>query len=244
MCVLLLAYHAHPDYDLIVAANRDEFYDRPTAHAQFWRETPTLLAGRDLNAGGTWLGVNAAGHFAAVTNLRGGIAPSNRFSRGHLVRDFLNHPHTTHEYLSKISPLAANYAGCNLLIEDTQTLHWWSQAGTRELVAGVYGMSNTELDHEWPKVSRLKSAFAGFTTLGGDPLETALMAMLRDADSAEEENKLLPDLRLDETIFVRSAGYGTRCSTVVLRHREGMLRFVERSFDREGNPTGDNRFTL
>jgi uncharacterized protein with NRDE domain len=245
MCVLLLAYHAHPDYDLIVAANRDEFYDRPTATARFWPDAPTVLAGRDLEANGTWLGVNTEGHFAAVTNLRGEGRPSSQYSRGHLVRDFLRHPTSGDDYVAKIAPLSTHYAGCNLLLEDTRSLHWWSQMGMRKLGAGVYGISNTELDHEWPKVSRLKSAFTNFTSLHGEDLAAALLAMLRDNEPAgANTDAALTDLRLDETIFVRSAAYGTRCSSVVLRRVDGSLAFIERTFDRAGRAVGEARFNI
>ncbi len=245
MCVLLLAYHVHPDYDLIVAANRDEFYDRPTAAAQFWDDAPGILAGRDLSAGGTWLGVNAGSQFAAVTNLRGAAGPS-RHSRGHLVRDFLQHGTPSADYLTNLAPRAADYSGCNLLVEDTRTLHWWSHAGTRALEPGVYGMSNTPLDYEWPKVGRLKTAFAPLTVLHTTSLETALFDILRDREQSARDpgDSLLGSLRLEDMIFVQANGYGTRCSTVVLRRRDGHIEFVERSFDDSGKAVGDQRFSI
>lgn len=247
MCVLLLAYRVHPDYDLVVAANRDEFYERPTQAAQYWTDYPGVLAGRDLSAGGTWLGVNHLSNFAAVTNLRGSIGPtqySPQYSRGHLVRDFLRGPITCGHYIDAITPVGRNYGGCNLLLEDSRSLHWWSNADTRELGAGVYGMSNTALGDDWPKVGRLKSAFAPLAKVGGEALESALFDILRDDNQPGSRTSPRPPPRLEETIFVRSDGYGTRCSTVVLRHRDGSSVFVERSFDQTGSAVGEARFAF
>jgi uncharacterized protein with NRDE domain len=242
MCVLLVAYRSHPHYDLVVAANRDEFYDRPTAAAEFWSDFPQVLAGRDLGAGGTWLGINTAGYFAAVTNLRGMAAPSTQYSRGHLVRDFLTEPHSCEVYLDGITPSGPRYAGCNLLVEDTHSLHWWTNTDRRALGAGVYGMSNSVLDLEWPKVTRLKSAFEPLTAVRGEALESALFDTLRDRPIGA--TSLLDYSRLEEMIFVHSPSYGTRCSTVVLRRRDGPIVFVERSFDRHGHQQGEVRLAL
>ncbi|MGH8597703.1 MAG: NRDE family protein, partial [Gammaproteobacteria bacterium] len=242
MCILLIAYRSHPDYDLVVAANRDEFYARGTAPADYWGDYPSVLGGRDLVAGGTWLGVNTAGYFSAVTNMRGSISPSPEHSRGHLVRDFLRLSIDCTAYLEKIAPTAPHYAGCNLLVEDRSALHWWSKTGTRRLEAGVYALSNTELDHEWPKVGRLKSAFAPLSLVSGVALEDGLFEILRDRPNsraglhAEAFNRGL----LEDVIFVRADGYGTRCSTVVLRG-PGKLKFIERGFDHTGNALPDLR---
>jgi len=244
MCVLLLAYRVHPDYDLVFAANRDEFYDRPTRIAQFWTDYPGVLAGRDLSAGGTWLGVNRFSHFAAVTNLRSSAGTTSQHSRGHLVRDFLRAPITCARYIDAITPIGRNYAGCNLLVEDSRSLHWWSNTDSRELDAGLYGMSNTALGDDWPKVGRLKSAFAPLTKVSGVTLESALFDILREDHPSDSRIFPRAQPRLEETIFVRSEGYGTRCSTIVLRHREGSIIFVERSFDQTGSLIDEARFAF
>jgi uncharacterized protein with NRDE domain len=244
MCVLLVAYQSHPDYDLVVAANRDEFYTRPSAPAQYWEDHPTLLAGRDLQAGGTWLGVNAHGHFGAVTNLRGGQAPAEGYSRGYLVRDFLVAAHPTEKFLTALTPQAAHYAGCNLMLSDRDKLWWWSNEGSRELAPGVYGISNTLLDHAWPKVERLKAAFAPLRELRGVALADALLALLRDA-RASHKPAPLDYSRLEETIFVHTPAYGTRCTSIVLRERStGRLHFIERRYDADAEVTGESRYCV
>lgn len=245
MCILLVAYQQHPDYDLVVAANRDEFYDRPSAPAAYWSEHPTLLAGRDLQAGGTWLGVNARGHFSAVTNLRGTFAPASGYSRGHLVRDYLVQPEPEH-FLARLAPAAGRYAGCNLVLSDDADLYWWSHGRDRALAAGVYGISNTQLDHEWPKVARLKAAFAPLRKLNGTRLSDSLLALLRDAEVSGPGRALELSLaRLEETIFVHTPGYGTRCSSVILRNRRaGQLEFIERRYASNTEVVGDVRYSL
>lgn len=247
MCILLVAYRTHPDYDLIVAANRDEFYSRPSAAAAYWDDHPTLLAGRDLEAGGTWLGVNAQGHFAAVTNLRGGGPPVAGYSRGYLVRDFLLHADSTSDFIAALAPRASRYAGCNLMLSDRERLWWWSNHGNRELPPGVYGVSNTPLDQEWPKVERLKAAFAPLSHLHGEALTDALLSLLRDAPQTRgpAAPSALELARLEETIFVHTHSYGTRCTSVVLRSsREGRIDFIERRYSPATLVTGESRYRI
>ncbi|MGD9600591.1 MAG: NRDE family protein [Gammaproteobacteria bacterium] len=245
MCILLVAHRVHPDYDLIVAANRDEFYERPSAPASRWQDQPTILAGRDLQAGGTWLGVNVRGHFAAVTNLRGSFAPSHAFSRGHLVRDFLLHPTSTLEFLTALTTVGSRYAGCNLLLADRTDLHWWTNGDRRELPPGVYGLSNTPLYHEWPKVERLKAAFAPLRHLSGSELADALLALLRDSPETSSSSPERELARVEHAIFVHSHAYGTRCSSVVLRNsRDDHLEFIERRYAADASAAGDSRFRL
>ena len=247
MCILLVAYQHHPDYDLVVAANRDEFYDRPSAPAAYWSAHPTLLAGQDLQAGGTWLGVNARGHFSAVTNLRGALTPTAGYSRGHLVRDYLVRPDSSEDFLVRLAPDAGRYAACNLVLCDAENLYWWSNLGKRVLNPGVYGISNTHIDHEWPKVERLKGAFAPLRGLTGASLTDSLLALLRDTERSSPTGtaKPLNFARVEETIFVHTPSYGTRCSSIVLRNRRlGRLEFIERRYGPDTQVVGEARYSI
>jgi len=245
MCILLVAYRQHPVYDLIVAANRDEFYQRPSAAARFWPQHPQVLAGRDETAGGTWLGINQRGYFAAVTNLRGGGGARDGYSRGHLVRDFLLQEDTAAQFARTLTPQGAHYAGCNLLLADRERLWWWSNDTNRELPAGVYGVSNSPLDDEWPKVERLKAAFEPLRPLHGEPLLTALLEVLRDAPATHASPGDLLSTRLEDTIFVHTPAYGTRCTSIVLRNPETrQLAFVERRFTPGAEIAGESRFVV
>lgn len=240
MCILLIAVDVHPRYDLVVAANRDEFHARPSSAADFWRETPRVLAGRDLRAGGSWLGVDTQGRFAAVTNLRGAAPSAPGLSRGHLVRDYLHGDWQNDAFLDRLDADRGGdrYAGCNLVLDDGASTAWWSSQGRRQLQRGVHGLSNTSLDEAWPKVGRLKAAYEPLRELMAESLVTALLDVLRDAP--------LRDYRpIEESIFVAGPGYGTRCSTVVLRSRQASsLQFVERRYGEDGEVSGESRFSL
>jgi uncharacterized protein with NRDE domain len=236
MCLILLALDAHPDYSLIVAANRDEFYDRPTARATFWTDAPWVLAGRDLKAGGTWLGVDRRGRFAAVTNYRQGHREQAPRSRGHLVSDYLTGPTDGRAHIAGVERDAALYNGFNLIAGDPGALFYFSnrEGDARELGPGVYGLSNHLLDSPWPKVTAGKSALTDLLA-GGGKLTPSLFQLLSDRSQATDER--LPQTgvtpeweRLLSSAFIASEGYGTRSSTVVLVGRDGVVRFEERSF--------------
>lgn len=252
MCLILLALDSHPDYSLIVAANRDEFYERPTAPADFWSEAPSVLAGRDLLAGGTWLGLDRLGRFAAVTNFRQGQRePAAPRSRGRLVRDFLTSATEPEEYLRRTERDAALYNGFNLLVGDSRRLCYLSNRGDRArvLTPGVYGLSNHLLDTAWPKVVSGKSALQALVREGETELVEALLGLL--ADRARPSDDLLPRTgigedweRLLSAAFVASDAYGTRSSTVVLVGRDGDATFVEQGFTPGGRPGELRRFEL
>jgi uncharacterized protein with NRDE domain len=236
MCLILLAWQAHPDYPLVVAANRDEFFSRRTAATDFWHDAPTVLAGRDLEAGGTWLGITRSGRFAALTNFRD---PSrNRSgapSRGELVSRFLTCSLTAAAYLAELESGANRYNGFNLIFGDPDGLWCFSNCGegTRSLAPGVYGLSNHLLDTPWPKVERGKSALRA--ALMALPDETPLFDLLSDERIAPDE--ALPRTgvsieweRLLSAAFVRSPDYGTRSATVLLQDRHGKVRFIEQTY--------------
>lgn len=237
MCLIALAWQAHPDYPLVVAANRDEFHARATAPARFWPEAPAVLAGRDLAAGGTWMGVTRGGRFAALTNVREpGRAQGSR-SRGLLVSEYLLSGASPLDYATAVMAAGDDYSGFNLLVGDGAALVVCSNRGTppTSLPPGVYGLSNHLLDSPWPKVVRAREALRAQAAAPG---VEGLMRLLADDAAAPDED--LPDTgiglameRLLSSPFIRSPAYGTRSSTVLLAGRE-RIRFVEQAFTPEG----------
>lgn len=249
MCLILLAWQSHPDYPLVVAANRDEFFARPSSPVGFWEDAPDILAGRDLQAGGTWLGVSRRQRFAALTNFReGGKQRADAPSRGALVADFLageSDPESYPEsYLENLSNRGPDYNGFNLFVGDGRRLGYYSNrnAGTRWLQPGIYGLSNHLLDTPWPKLSAAKAAFAA--ALAQLPAAMPFFELLADRE-------IVPDTHLPETgvplewerilssVFVSSPDYGTRASSLLTIHRDGRVSFLERSFGREAVPIGE-----
>lgn len=211
MCLIVLAWRAHPDFPLVVAANRDEFHARPADPAAFWTDHPGILAGRDLEARGTWMGVARGGRFAAVTNYRGAREPSAKHSRGALVTEFLAGNDKPGEYINGLEK--DSYSGFNLLVADQGDLWWTSNrdGAPRRLEPGVYGLGNLLL--ESPEVEPAKQRFLG--AMDPAPAVEPLFSVLAPA-------KIL------------SPEYGTRCSTVMLRAGDGAIRYAERSFDAAG----------
>jgi uncharacterized protein with NRDE domain len=238
MCLIFLSWRTHPDYRLVVAANRDEFYARPTAQAAYWEDAPGLLAGRDLEGGGTWLGVSRSGRFAALTNYRrGGVNAARAPTRGRLVSDFLLSGYTPGDYLEALAERAGAYNGFNLLVADRDNLHWFSTHGgaPRRLEPGNYAVSNDLLDTPWPKVARGRKGFESL--LQARAIDVAAMfELLMDRQTAADE--ILPDTgiglereRVLSPIFVTDGEYGTRSSTVVLMGADGGVEFHERTHD-------------
>ena len=250
MCLVLLAWHAHPDYPLVVAANRDEFYVRPTAPAAFWDDSPAVLAGRDLEAGGTWLGVTRTGRFAALTNFRDPSRKKARTpSRGRLVSEFLLGAVNPDAYLRVLKRESVEYNGFNLIFGQGHSLLYFSNCGDQagELEPGIYGLSNHLLDTPWPKVAQGKSALA--SALGALPDDTRLLALLRDQRVARDEE--LPRTgvsleweRLLSAAFIHSLNYGTRSSTTIILERGGRVRFKELSYSEDAQPIGQVEFDL
>lgn len=246
MCLILIAWQAHPDYPLVVAANRDEFFARPAAAAGFWPDRPQVLAGRDLEAGGTWLGISREQRFAALTNYRDGRpAASEARSRGALVADFLTAELSPSAYLAQVAASAADYNGFNLFVGDGQQLAYYANRGDRPprlLSAGIYGLSNHLLDTPWPKLSTAKMAFA--EALAELPTPAPFFELLADQEIVADTQ--LPETgvplaweRILSAIFVRSADYGTRASTLLIRHRDGLTTLLERSFDASALLSGE-----
>jgi len=226
----------------VVAANRDEFYDRPTDAAGFWVDAPGVLAGRDLREGGTWLGITREGRFAALTNFRDTEATlTDRPSRGHLVSRFLIGDDEPEAYLGGVAREGPRYNGFSLVAGSRDTLCYYSnREGTvRVLPPGVYGLSNHLLDTPWAKVERGKRVMTELLSAAGGPAPEALFALMADRSVADDP--LLPTTgvgldreRLLSFLFVSSEIYGTRSSTVVLIDDQGGVDFLERTFD--GDP--------
>lgn len=244
MCLILFAYQVHPDYPLIVAANRDEFYSRPTAQPAFWEDQPTLFAGRDLQAGGTWMGLNRNGRFAAITNYREGTPdPAGRPSRGELCTRYLSADDSVSQHLQFLQQHGAQYAGFNLLLADfsqpaSPQLGYYSNRsadGGRLLSPGIYGLSNGLLNDPWPKVSSGKQALQ--QTLQQD-LTDIQQILLNDSTAPPAQ---LPDTGIDKTLeeqlssrFIAIGDYGTRSSTVLRIDRSGKVEWLEQNFDQHG----------
>ena len=246
MCLILLAVQAHPDIPLIVAANRDEFHARPTAAAGFWPDHPQVLAGRDLEADGTWLGVARSGRFAAVTNFsEPPPEPLPPRSRGALVSDFLIGLEDPAPYLQRVADHASEYRGFNLLAGHWSNLWYYSNriAEPQKLAPGTYGLSNHLLDTAWPKVRRGKSALAAFEEAEQHPDVDELLELLADDTQPGDQELRAAGLQPDAArrvapCFIRGQVYGTRASTVVLWHRSGRVQFSEVSFDASGQAQG------
>jgi len=251
MCLIIFAYNVHPAYRLILAANRDEFYERPSSPADFWADQPQVLAGQDLKEGGTWLGVTKKGKFAAITNYRDPSAfKSNALSRGGLVSRFISGKQNPSHYLEKIFPQADKYNGYNLILGEGGDLFVFSnRGGKHKLKPGIYGLSNHLLNTPWPKVSRGKRILKAALDKKGNELEEALFALLAD-HHIPPDNKLpatgigLEWERVLSSIFITSPVYGTRSSTILLIGKNNRVKFVEKVLDENPEPWVTSRFSF
>jgi len=243
MCLMLLAHKAHRDYPLVLAANRDEAYIRPTAAAAFWDDQPQVYGGRDLEQGGTWLGITRSGRIAAVTNFRDGFAAKNAArSRGELVSNFLRGSEPPTDYMEHVARDARLYNGFNLIAGGLDELHYFSNRGGRAtaIAPGIHGLSNHLLDTPWPKVERGKRILAGLLGHDMQALIDGLFALLADRTIASDG--MLPDTGVGlprerelSPAFIISPTYGTCSSSVVLIDNRGQVIFIERSFGARGD---------
>ena len=253
MCLIVFANNVHPKYNLIFAANRDEFYNRPSEQAEFWKEHPDLLAGKDLQAGGTWMGITKQGKFAAITNFRDLKNHTNDApSRGNLTLDFLVNDITPEEYYNKLKSTLTNYNGFNLILGNVDELFYFSNKteGLQKLERGIHGISNAILGTPWPKVEKSKRHLQSLIQQEDiNPWE--VIAILKDTSIAKDEE--LPDTgvgldleRMLSPVFIKSEKYGTRCSSVVLVDKENNVKFVEKFFfDGIGNFSNkEYKFTI
>lgn len=242
MCLIVFAWAPDSPQPLLLAANRDEFYARPTLPLAEWDDAPGVFAGRDLEAGGTWLGLTRSGRFAALTNIRDPGQPARSRSRGELTADYLLGDLSPERYLQQVMEKAEHYAGFNLLLGDAQQLwHYNPREGQPgQLQPGLYGLSNASLNTPWPKLQRARQALQQCQ----DTKDSApLLALL--ADRHLPEDHLLPETgvglateRLLSSAFIASAAYGTRASTALILRQDGW-HLTERSFGPHGALLGE-----
>ncbi len=240
MCLIVFAYQCHPDYPLLLVANRDEFFARPTLAMDIWPDHPTVLAGRDLEQMGTWLGVSKEGKFSAVTNYRNGKDKSTTLlSRGNLTKEFLTGSDSASDFLNHLSHTKQNYGGFNLLLGDKTGLYYTSNRGAEstQLTPGIYGLSNAFLDTPWPKLLKAKENLRA--ALNTEISLENLANVLNDQKVAADEQ--LPDTgisqaweRLLSSCFIHSAEYGTRATTVLRQRKDGLTELIETSYGAEG----------
>lgn len=256
MCLIVFAWRQHPRAGLLLAANRDEFHARPAAAAGFWPEAPQILAGRDLEARGTWLGISRNGRFAAITNIRDPGSSEGRAarSRGELTRDFLHGAAAPGDYLADVAGRIGDYQGFNLLVGDGQSL--WYLHGAREapeqptpLAPGIYGLSNAALDVPWPKVERARATLRAMLDPADLPDHAALRRCVQDRRLADAD--ALSGHGLDGEMarqlsaqFIVTPSYGTRCCTTLRVHADGRADFAEQRFDSAGVLAGCDEFVL
>lgn len=264
MCLILFAWNSHPDYSLVVAANRDEFYERPSDPLRWWEGDKNILAGKDradvIGSSGTWMGLSKSGKFSALTNIR---APSEKNSllrtRGELTTHFLKSPLSPSDYLSNASKTFQQYNGFNLLVGDLSnknqpSLHWASNRqlvkesiknrqtlSTEVLSPGVYGLSNAMLDTPWPKVKHRMASFIQALAMDSGRLEKVekYLSLLNHQEIAPDSD--LPNtgvsLEWERTLsaaFIKTENYGTRASSVLRVRKDGYFQFTEKSFDKNG----------
>ena len=244
MCLILIAWQGHAKHRCVIAANRDELHSRPTAAAQWWPSQPPILAGRDLSAGGTWLGMTRTGRFAALTNYRGTTERrTDAPSRGTLVASILSSADSIFQSLEYLRSVSADYNGFNLLFSDGERLAVYEsmRGAGRELEQGIYGLSNDLLDTPWPKAQTAKSRLS--QALSNLETTDAVLALLRD-DSIAPDDQLprtgvsLEWERLLSSAFVRAPDYGTRCSTIVRIDERRRACFDEWTWDATGAEIG------
>lgn len=241
MCLITFAYKSHPKYSLILLANRDEFYARPSKTMHFWPEYPHVLAGQDLEQGGTWLGINQQGKFTAVTNYRDGLAPKeNALSRGALTRDFLTSNQDPTGYLKQLLPKQDKFGDYNLLLGDQSGIYYQSnrEGPIRALNPGIYGLSNALLDSPWPKLIKVRSELEN--SLGNIQLSPRKLLEIM-SDRTQAETSELPETHIPleweqllSSSFIQSENYGTRVTTLLLQKPNGETTIIEQSFGPAG----------
>jgi uncharacterized protein with NRDE domain len=239
MCLIAFAYNKHPKYRLILAANRDEFYGRPTRHAQFWNEDgyPEILGGKDLEAGGTWMGVSKSGKWAALTNYRDpNWKLENPPSRGELVLNFLLNGDSSESYLDTLHRDADKYIGYNILLGDSDgIIHFSNYDKSPKIIGdGLHGVSNALLDTPWPKLELAKSSLAKQVEKDEIIKENLFSFLNNDTQAPDEE---LPETGIPykwekaiSSLFIKTENYGTRCSSILLIDHDGNVDFTERRF--------------
>lgn len=238
MCLIAFSYKVHPSYPLIIVANRDEFYDRPTAAAHFWEDEPEILAGRDLRQQGSWMGVSKNGRFAAITNYRDPRLPeTGQLSRGEIVRLFLTSTEPTDSFIQSLRAKRDLYGGFNVLLYDGEDMHHYNNIYDEHRIveSGIHGVSNATFNTPWPKVNTAKTVLEN--TVDNEAIEmNTLISLLANDEIAQDE--VLPNtgvgIHLERSLsaqFVKIPNYGTRCSTAIVFHNNEEIDFLERTYE-------------
>jgi uncharacterized protein with NRDE domain len=239
MCLIFFGYKVHPNYRLILAGNRDEFYARPAQSAAFWADDPNVLTGKDLQGGGTWFGITRTGRLATITNYRDPESiKMNAPSRGLIISRYLSSTEDPQSYLKELIKDAGQHNGFNLLLGDKNELFWFSNKGDgiRKLTSGIYGVSNHLLDTPWPKVVSGKSEFARLISEQEIPEPENFFKIMGNHTAAADKD--LPDTgvgiemeRMLSPIFITSPYYGTRSTTLLFIDNNDNITFMERTFN-------------
>lgn len=240
MCLLAFQLQSHPKYQLVMMANRDEAYGRPAAPADFWSDHPDILAGRDLEQMGTWLGVNKQGKVAALTNYRDFSLPqTGTLSRGHIVSSYLQSEQSAQIFMEQLHTNREDYAGCNVLAGSAKEMYYYSniEQSIQQLTHGTHGLSNAFLNTPWPKVDKTKALLAEYLEQTETIDPDVLFDMMQRAERFPTEQ--LPDTGVGEdlesllsSIFIASKDYGTRCTTVLTIDSEDQVEFEERTYEK------------
>ncbi|MFY0650531.1 MAG: NRDE family protein [Cyclobacteriaceae bacterium] len=241
MCLILFSWKFHPKYKLVLAANRDEFYARPTAKADYWIENKNMIAGTDLQAGGTWIGITKTGRLAAITNYRDPKnLDANATSRGKLTTDFLNSLEKPEDYLERVQVEGNHFNGYNLLVGDSEDLFYFNNVNNeiKKVESGVFGLSNGFFQENWPKLEKGRNALQKIVnkeTIEREDLFTIL-----------SDNQIAPDDELPKTgipfeweralspLFIKTEEYGTRCSTLIFMDYQNGGTFEEKTYQVDG----------
>lgn len=241
MCLIVFSWQPTSHQPLLLLANRDEMHARPSAALAQWSDQPSIYAGRDLEAGGTWLGITEQGRFAALTNIRDMSLPLGSQSRGALVSDYLASQQTPHAYLQQVATQLSQYSGFNLLVGDLQSIWYLSSTQPRpiRLTPGVYGLCNGSLDTPWPKLVRARSAFAERLQASEQSLFELMQDQQRAADDQLPDTGVgLPMERMLSSLFIHGETYGTRATSLLRRFADGTTSLIERSYTVNGRYLG------
>ena len=252
MCIVLLAYKIHPQFPLIVLTNRDEFYDRESQPSGFWEDYPYLLAGKDIEGKGTWLGITKCGRFAVITNYRDPHRmKKDAPTRGFIALDYLVGSQETPDYLDRLGQMESVHNGFNLIFGNIEHLHYYSNIKNRasKLNPGIYGLSNHFLDTPWPKVKKGKRLLEDILEKDPSINFKKLLDILFDDQKAKPYD--LPETgigsefeHLLSSIFIKSETYGTKASTVIRVDREKNVFFNELSFQSADDPGTERQFNF
>ncbi|WP_010650270.1 NRDE family protein [Oceanobacillus massiliensis] len=251
MCLINFQLNDHPKYKLIIAANRDEFYNRPTAAAAFWNDSPEILAGRDLLQMGTWLGITKTGRIAALTNYRNpDLEEPGKYSRGEIITNYLISNQSPEAYLNALRAKRGDYSGFNLIVGNSEALFYYNNMEDKfDLIPnGTHALSNHFLNTPWPKVVKGRTMLREYSNSHDTVEIEKLFEIVADAEEAGDNDLPQTGITLDlerklSPLFIQTPDYGTRTSTILLIDKNDQVTFVERTWDK-GIFDRDRHFTF